>query len=45
MVEKWLKAGPVAQCPNTECKFKRPLEVPVEGQPAEAQQVEAKAGD
>ncbi len=26
LVEKWLKAGPVAQCPNPECKFKKPLE-------------------
>ena len=24
LIEKWLKAGPVAQCPNAECKFKRP---------------------
>jgi DNA topoisomerase-1 len=31
LVEKRLKAGPVLQCPNTECKYKRPLEaVPVE---------------
>ncbi len=32
LIEKFLKAGPVAQCPNAECKFKRPLEVetPVE---------------
>ena len=32
MVEKYLKAGAFAQCPNAECKFKRPLEVaaPVE---------------
>ncbi len=29
LIEKWLKAGPVAQCPNGECKFKKPL-VPVE---------------
>jgi DNA topoisomerase-1 len=29
LVEKWLKAGGVAQCPNGECKYKRPLE-PVE---------------
>jgi DNA topoisomerase-1 len=27
LVEKWLKAGPVAQCPNAECKYKHPLEV------------------
>ncbi len=26
LVEKWLKAGSVAQCPNGECKYKRPLE-------------------
>ncbi len=26
MVEKFLKAGPVLQCPNGECKFKRELE-------------------
>ncbi len=26
MVEKFLKAGPVLQCPNNECKFKRELE-------------------
>ena len=25
VIEKYLKAGPVAQCPNNECKFKRPL--------------------
>ncbi len=31
LVEKYLKAGAFAQCPNTECKFKKPLEVaPVE---------------
>ncbi len=27
LVEKYLKAGPVAQCPNPECKYKHPLEV------------------
>ena len=26
LIEKYLKAGPVAQCPNTECKYKRALE-------------------
>jgi DNA topoisomerase I len=26
LVEKWLKAGPIAQCPNGECKYKHPLE-------------------
>ncbi len=32
LIEKYLKAGAFAQCPNTECKFKKPLEVapPVE---------------
>ncbi|MGI8741443.1 MAG: type I DNA topoisomerase [Bryobacteraceae bacterium] len=25
LIEKWLKAGSVAQCPNGECKYKRPL--------------------
>ena len=25
LIEKWLKAGPVAQCPNGECKYKKPL--------------------
>ncbi|MGH9630091.1 MAG: type I DNA topoisomerase, partial [Bryobacteraceae bacterium] len=29
LIEKWLKAGPVAQCPNPECKFKKDL-VPAE---------------
>jgi DNA topoisomerase-1 len=24
LVEKWLKNGPVVQCPNSECKYKRP---------------------
>jgi len=28
LIEKWLKAGPVAQCPNAECKHKHPIEVP-----------------
>ena len=27
LIEKWLKAGPVAQCPNAECKYKHPLAV------------------
>ena len=30
LVEKYLKAGPMAQCPNAECKYKHPLEVPAE---------------
>jgi DNA topoisomerase I len=32
LVEKFLKSGAFAQCPNAECKFKKPLEVapPVE---------------
>src|ERR1700728_736432 len=29
LIEKYPKSGPVAQCPNAECKYKRPLE-PVE---------------
>src|SRR5579883_1721034 len=29
MVEKWLKAGPVWQCPNNECKHKQPAPQPV----------------
>ncbi len=28
LIEKWLKAGPVAQCPNPECKHKHPIEQP-----------------
>ncbi len=27
LIEKFLKSGPVAQCPNAECKFKKPLEI------------------
>lgn len=27
LIEKYLKSGPMAQCPNNECKYKRPLEV------------------
>ncbi len=30
LIEKYLKAGPVAQCPNPECKYKHPLEVVAE---------------
>jgi len=30
LIEKWLKAGPVAQCPNGECKYKKPLLQPQE---------------
>jgi DNA topoisomerase-1 len=26
LIEKWLKGGPVAQCPNSECKHKHPME-------------------
>jgi DNA topoisomerase-1 len=29
MVEKWLKAGPVWQCPNNDCKHKQPAPQPV----------------
>jgi DNA topoisomerase-1 len=37
LIEKFLKAGPFAQCPNAECKFKKPLPPPekVEEAPAE----------
>ncbi len=27
LVEKWLKSGPVIQCPNSECKYKRAVVV------------------
>jgi DNA topoisomerase I len=30
LIEKFPKSGPVAQCPNAECKFKKPLEVVAE---------------
>jgi DNA topoisomerase-1 len=30
LLEKWLKSGPVAQCPNAECKYKRELPKPEE---------------
>jgi DNA topoisomerase-1 len=30
LIEKFLKAGPVAQCPNKECKFQHPIDVPAE---------------
>jgi DNA topoisomerase-1 len=30
LIEKYLKSGPVAQCPNPECKYKHPLEVVAE---------------
>ena len=30
MIEKWLKAGPVWQCPNPECKHKQPAPQPAE---------------
>jgi len=30
LIEKYLKSGPVAQCPNGECKYKHPLEVVAE---------------
>ncbi|MGA3023494.1 MAG: type I DNA topoisomerase [Bryobacteraceae bacterium] len=33
LIEKWLKAGPVAQCPNRECKHKHAIEQP-QPQPA-----------
>ena len=40
LIEKYLKAGPTAQCPNAECKFKKPLVV--EGQAVEGQALEAR---
>ena len=39
LIEKFLKSGAFAQCPNNECKFKKPLEVTApseENAPAEA---------
>ena len=30
LIEKFLKAGPVAQCPNKECKYKHPIDIPPE---------------
>ncbi|MBV9038523.1 MAG: type I DNA topoisomerase [Acidobacteriaceae bacterium] len=30
LIEKYLKTGPVAQCPNTECKYKHPIQAAVE---------------
>jgi len=36
LIEKFLKAGPMAQCPNAECKFKKPLPVQVEAVEVEA---------
>ena len=38
LIEKWLKAGPVLQCVDKECKYKRELPVPTpEAEPAVAQ--------
>jgi len=36
LIEKWLKAGPVAQCPNAECKYKRVLPQPESVEPVAA---------
>jgi DNA topoisomerase I len=37
LIEKYLKAGAFAQCPNNECKFKKPLEqAPAAEAPVEA---------
>jgi DNA topoisomerase I len=36
LIEKFLKSGPVAQCPNKECGFKKPIEVKPEESAAEA---------
>jgi DNA topoisomerase I len=35
LLEKWTKAGPVAVCPNSECKYKRELPKPEETQQPE----------
>jgi DNA topoisomerase-1 len=35
LIEKYLKSGPVAQCPNKECGYKHPIEAPAEA-PVEA---------
>jgi DNA topoisomerase-1 len=35
LIEKFLKSGPVAQCPNKECKFKKPITVEAQPEPAE----------
>jgi DNA topoisomerase-1 len=35
MIEKYLKAGAFAQCPNAECKYKHPIEAPAEAPAAE----------
>jgi DNA topoisomerase-1 len=40
LIEKYLKAGAFAQCPNAECKYKHPIAPPVE---AEVVQEEVKA--
>ncbi len=32
LIEKWLKSGPVAQCPNKECKYKHPIEQPADAE-------------
>ena len=41
LIEKWLKAGPVAQCPNPECKFKKDLPPPEKREEAAPEPVEA----
>ena len=35
LLEKWLKGGPQAVCPNAECKYKRDLPKPEEQQKEE----------
>ena len=35
LIEKFLKSGPVAQCPNAECKFKKPLPQEAQAAPGE----------
>jgi DNA topoisomerase I len=35
LLEKWLKAGPILQCPNPECKYKAKVTQPAGEQPTE----------
>ena len=41
LIEKYLKAGAFAQCPNAECKYKHPIEVPVAAEEAVEEEVKA----
>jgi DNA topoisomerase I len=44
LIEKFLKAGPFAQCPNAECKFKKPLEVAPEAEVPESAETPVETG-